>query len=119
MIKFNSLDTFTVSSKPIKLAYAHSGVFMPAFSEEAGFTFRATANPAQSLKYWYDDAYASELAVANAAHDPPIQAIEGMDNPVAVASSITGAPQGVQEKEPKSKKRKAEGEVTLAKKKVC
>ena len=92
---------------------------MPAFSEEAQFTFRATANTAQSLKYWYDDAYASEFTVAPAARDPPMQSAEGIANPVITTPNMQGTAPGVQEKETKSKKRKAEGEATSAKKKVC
>ncbi|KAI9689215.1 MAG: RNA-binding protein 5 [Bathelium mastoideum] len=113
MAKFKALDTVTVSSKPIQLAFAHSGVFMPAFSEDAQFTFMATANASQSLQYWCDDAYASELKVAPVARDSPGQSAEA--NPTTTNQSeaaLTG-----QEKEPKSKKRKAEGEAASAKKK--
>ena len=117
MTKFKAMDSITVSSKPITLAYAHSGIFMPTSSEDTRFTFKKAAGPAQSFKYWVDDAYASELVVGTLPSDPPNESTE-MGANSATMTNIQNTTQDGKEKETKSRKRKAESEATSTKKKV-
>ncbi|KAF2229875.1 hypothetical protein EV356DRAFT_510065 [Viridothelium virens] len=118
MAKFKALDTITISSKPITLAYAHSGVFMPASEANPDYAFKSAANPSQLLKYWNREAFAREFTVALSASEPSVRSEHPNANPVAAVTNDQGTLQNVKDKETKSKKRKAEGEVTAAKKKT-
>ncbi|KAL9088294.1 MAG: hypothetical protein Q9165_006218 [Trypethelium subeluteriae] len=118
MAKFNALDSVTVSSKSIQLAYAHSGVFVPAFSAHPQFTFKSAANPSQLLKYWHEDAYAGEFVVHTPAAQASVQSETLITNSITTVTNDQATSQNRKDKEVKSKKRKAEGEVASAKKKT-
>lgn len=69
MAKFNASPQFTIGSKPVMVAYIHSGVFIPYFKpvsdHDRKFTFSATHNPSLRLSYWNPSVYASEFTVFN------------------------------------------------------
>ncbi|OAL71657.1 RNA-binding protein [Trichophyton violaceum] len=81
LTRYTSLDTFTISSKPVLASYIHAGVFVPVLnlnpdvhssatstnSELERFTFSPLGNLAAKLAYWDEEAYASELKLATAA----------------------------------------------------
>ncbi|KAI0388571.1 hypothetical protein F5Y17DRAFT_474454 [Xylariaceae sp. FL0594] len=63
--KYNAQPQFTISSKPVTLAFIHSGVFIPSLypvpEHDHKFTFAATHNPSLRLGYWNPSVYTSEL----------------------------------------------------------
>jgi hypothetical protein len=91
MSKFNSLDKFTIASKPVLVSYIHAGVFVPVTkpSDDLAYTFAASTNPAIRLAYWDQKAYLRELVVSDNA-------------PASLTTEETP------EAEAKGKKRKAE-----------
>ncbi|KAF2970885.1 hypothetical protein GQX73_g2637 [Xylaria multiplex] len=62
--KYNAHPQFTISSKPVTVAFIHSGVFIPYLhplqEQDRKFTFAATHNPTLRLSYWNPSVYASE-----------------------------------------------------------
>ncbi|KAI1424612.1 hypothetical protein F5Y12DRAFT_751806 [Xylaria sp. FL1777] len=62
--KYNAHPQFTISSKPVTVAFIHSGVFIPYLhpiqEQDRKFTFAATHNPTLRLSYWNSSVYASE-----------------------------------------------------------
>ncbi|KAJ8107682.1 hypothetical protein ONZ43_g6656 [Nemania bipapillata] len=62
--KYNAYPQFTISSKPVTVAFIHSGVFIPYMhsvqEQDRKFTFAATHNPTLRLGYWNSSVYASE-----------------------------------------------------------
>jgi hypothetical protein len=99
MSKFNSLDKFTIASKPVLVSYIHAGVFVPVTkpSDDLAYTFAASANSAVRLAYWDQKAYLRELVVSD-------------DEPVSTTEAIPDA-------EGKGKKRKADSTSSLPSKK--
>ncbi|KAI0886114.1 uncharacterized protein GGS22DRAFT_124408 [Annulohypoxylon maeteangense] len=69
MAKYAASPQFTVASKPITVAYIHSGVFIPYLrpveDEERRFTFSAAHNQSLRLVYWNPSVYANEFTVFN------------------------------------------------------
>ncbi|KAI5867750.1 hypothetical protein GGS23DRAFT_549757 [Durotheca rogersii] len=69
MAKYNASPQFTVASKPVTIAYIHSGVFTPFLhpvrEQDPRFTFAATHNPTLRLVYWNPSVYASGFEVFN------------------------------------------------------
>lgn len=70
MAKFNASPQFTIGSKPVTVAYIHSGVFIPYLKpitneQENKFTFAASHNPTLRLSYWNPTVFASEFPVYN------------------------------------------------------
>lgn len=66
--KFMASATFTIASKPVMVAFIHSGVFVPiieTLSEEMirKFTFTPVYNPDLRVRYWDDRAYPSAHVV--------------------------------------------------------
>ncbi|KAI1433252.1 hypothetical protein GGR50DRAFT_669702 [Xylaria sp. CBS 124048] len=65
--KYNAHPQFTISSKPVTIAFIHSGVFIPYLNpsqqQDSKFTFSATHNPTLRLSYWNPSVYASELLI--------------------------------------------------------
>ncbi|KAI3320746.1 hypothetical protein HD806DRAFT_215626 [Xylariaceae sp. AK1471] len=63
--KYNAHPQFTISSKPVTIAFIHSGVFIPYLyplqEQDRKFTFAATHNPTLRLSYWNPSVYTSEL----------------------------------------------------------
>ncbi|TGJ84811.1 hypothetical protein E0Z10_g3989 [Xylaria hypoxylon] len=62
--KYNAHPQFTISSKPVTVAFIHSGVFIPYLhpvqEHDRKFTFAATHNPTLRLGYWNPSVYTSE-----------------------------------------------------------
>ena len=70
--RYNSFETFTISSKPVLASYIHAGVFVPVVNPTPSterFTFSPLNNPAMKLAYWDEDAYVTELTVSTAELD--------------------------------------------------
>jgi len=62
--KFRALPNFTIASKPVAVAFIHTGVFVPAGpSDEPDFAFTPIYHPSIRLRYWDDRAYPSVLVV--------------------------------------------------------
>ncbi|SZF05266.1 unnamed protein product [Blumeria hordei] len=113
MVKFRSLDKFTIASKPVIVAYIHAGVFVPLIQppkdEEPKFTFSPYSNTSTKLMYWDEAAYASELVTAVIEHTEP--RVKELNN--AKSGSIIdqeGLVSLSKDSEPRSKKRKVEKE---------
>lgn len=66
--KFNALSRFTIASKPVIVAFIHTGVFVPvlepATEQTASFSFAPIYNPSLRVKYWDDRAYPSTHIVS-------------------------------------------------------
>ncbi|KAI1345538.1 hypothetical protein F5Y01DRAFT_53223 [Xylaria sp. FL0043] len=64
MAKYNAHPQFTISSRPVTIAFIHSGVFTPYLhplqEQDRKFTFAATHNSTLRLSYWNPSVYASE-----------------------------------------------------------
>ncbi|KAL7621263.1 hypothetical protein AAE478_008580 [Parahypoxylon ruwenzoriense] len=69
MVKYSASPQFTIASKPVTIAFIHSGVFIPflhpAQDQDRRFTFAATHNPTLRLVYWNPSVYANEFAIFN------------------------------------------------------
>lgn len=114
MVKYNSSDKFTISSKPVMISYIHSGVFVPVLNyvgEAASkYMFSPLSNAAVQLSYWDQAAYASEHATA-----APIRASAGRGKEsehvrLAAAAGKEGLLGPGKDGEPRLKKRKMEKE---------
>jgi hypothetical protein len=77
--KFRASTKFTIASRPVVVAFIHTGVFVPALdaattTENPEFSFTPIYNPAVRIKYWDDRAYPSVQVVsldpASAAESP-------------------------------------------------
>lgn len=103
MAKYLATPQFTISSRPVTIAYIHSGVFIPHLypvqEHDNKYSFSATHNPSMRLVYWNPSVFASELTVFN----------ESLyeDKPQGSAASQRDAEQSTKD----SKKRKAEKEL--------
>ncbi|KAI8951603.1 hypothetical protein F4801DRAFT_286385 [Xylaria longipes] len=62
--KYNAHPQFTISSRPVTVAFIHSGVFIPYLhpvqEQDRKFTFAATHNPTLRLSYWNPSVYVNE-----------------------------------------------------------
>ncbi|KAL8652206.1 MAG: hypothetical protein Q9226_004363 [Calogaya cf. arnoldii] len=121
IIRFNSFDKFTISSKPVTVDYVHAGVFVPLFtaSDPDRFCFNPLGNTATRLAYWDKEAYASQLLVSSgsaksSAGAADAQAMSSADLAAAAAEG-EGLVQPGKESEAKAKKRKAEAANATAK----
>lgn len=69
MAKYNASAQFTIASKPVTVAYIHSGVFIPHMKpvtdQDRKYTFTASHNPSLLLSYWNPSVYASEYTLFN------------------------------------------------------
>ncbi|KAL2850704.1 rna-binding protein [Aspergillus pseudoustus] len=68
IVRLNSFEKFTISSKPVMVSYIHAGVFVPVMNPTANtekFTFSPLNNSAMKLMYWDEEAYVSELTVSS------------------------------------------------------
>lgn len=125
LIRFNSFEKFTISSKPVTADYIHAGVFVPVFNATQGsekFTFSPLGNTATKLAYWDEQAWVSELVVSSttpkqvAAHDSQVRSATDL---AAAAAENEGLLKPGKETEAKAKKRKVEVSDTTKQKKVC
>ncbi|KAI4087581.1 MAG: hypothetical protein LQ339_008869 [Xanthoria mediterranea] len=123
VIRFNSFDKFTISSKPVTVDYIHAGVFVPVFtaSDPAEFCFHPLGNAATKLAYWDKEAYVSQLVVSSGsanlstgAGDPQGKTSADL---AAAAAEGEGLVQPGKESEVKAKKRKADAANAAAKSK--
>ncbi|KZF20431.1 hypothetical protein L228DRAFT_250117 [Xylona heveae TC161] len=118
LTKYNSLDKFTIASRPVMISYIHAGVFVPVLNPTPAidrFTFSPLSNAAMKLAYWDEGAYLTELTV-NAAPEPSITSADEVSRRAAAAEK-----EGLVKNKDveKSKKRKAESTpVTSTKKAV-
>ncbi|KAI1291290.1 hypothetical protein F5Y03DRAFT_403509 [Xylaria venustula] len=108
--KYNAHPQFTISSKPITIAFIHSGVFIPYLhpvqEQDLKFTFSATHNPTLRLSYWNPSVYANEhLTFDESLYEDkankPEPGKQGSDAPASKESKkrkaekdISGAPTG-------------------------
>ena len=125
LTKFNSLDKFTISSKPVLLSFVHSGVFVPVlnYSEALeNYTFSPLNNPFMKLAYWDEEAYVSELMLVADDMESNIKSNEGSTLAGklqgAAAAEKEGILKSVKQADGKSKKRKAEANAVASHKKV-
>ncbi|PVH74064.1 hypothetical protein DL98DRAFT_40706 [Cadophora sp. DSE1049] len=117
MVKYNSSDKFTISSKPVTISYIHAGVFVPILhqvgEEYAKFTFSPLSNSAVKLMYWDEAAYASELVTAIPPSRFTVKSKESEHTKLALAAAKEGLINPGNEGEPRVKKRKTEKETKV------
>ncbi|KHJ34925.1 putative rna-binding protein [Erysiphe necator] len=117
MIKYKSLDKFTISSKPVLAAYIHAGVFVPIIQsikdEDFNFTFTPLSNPSIKLMYWDEAAYVNELitSIDEDRSTSIVKEIENVGNAAIVSNG--GLAPGGKIGEPRPKKRKVEKETKV------
>src|SRR5437667_332854 len=109
VIKYNSLEKFTISSKPVMVSYIHAGVFVPKFNyspeQLQRFTFSPLTNPEMHLAYWDEQAYVSELITSK--EPGPLKEPSGEQAPATSAPTKEGHGNS-KDGENKPKKRKAD-----------
>ncbi|KAL8842059.1 MAG: hypothetical protein Q9170_000662 [Blastenia crenularia] len=121
VIRFNSFDKFTISSKPVIVDYVHAGVFVPVFNpveDPDKFCFSPLSNTATKLAYWDKEAYVNELVVSSGAQQaaaPAESQAKSAADLAAAAAEGEGLVQPGKEGEAKAKKRKAEAATAAAK----
>ncbi|KAI9800719.1 MAG: hypothetical protein M1833_003135 [Piccolia ochrophora] len=123
LTKFNALDKFTISSKPVLLSFIHAGVFVPVLAQDPGiesWTFSPLNNPSLRLAYWDEGAYVTELRIASddapSSSDPKIKgSVTSHAPPIPEAEGLLGTSQSG---EGKAKKRKTEAGPTASNKKA-
>ncbi|KAF2839116.1 hypothetical protein M501DRAFT_933453, partial [Patellaria atrata CBS 101060] len=123
LVKYNALDKFTISSKPVMLSYIHPGVFIPVLGvvhpEEEKFQFAAATNPAQKLVYRDERAFVDVLEVQS---EPPdmkpksTSLVNKPDSGIPLTGNVDDMDKVV---EPKPKKRKAEAGSSASNKKFA
>lgn len=126
LTKFNSLDKFTISSKPVLLSFVHSGVFVPMINYTSAmerFTFSPLSNPSMKLAYWDEEAYVSELMLGSEEIKSDSKSIEenlsiGKTQGAAGAEK-EGPLKSTKQTDSKIKKRKAEDSTAASNKKAC
>ena len=125
MIRYNSFEKFTISSKPVTADYIHAGVFVPCLNgteETERFTFSPLGNTATKLAYWDEEAWASELIVSTGSPKLGQAANEGQARSAADQAAAAAENEGLvkpgTESEAKAKKRKAEVNAAAKQKKV-
>ncbi|KAI1320433.1 hypothetical protein F5Y16DRAFT_389896 [Xylariaceae sp. FL0255] len=105
--KYSAHPQFTISSKPVTVAFIHSGVFIPYLhpisEQDRSFTFSATHNPSLRLSYWNPSVYVRELLT----FDESLYEDKSQQHPSTQAQPESDAPTGKD-----SKKRKAEKDLT-------
>ncbi|CZS91832.1 related to RNA binding motif protein [Rhynchosporium agropyri] len=117
MVKYNSSEKFTISSKSVTISYIHAGVFVPILhqvgDEYAKFTFSPLSNAAVKLMYWDEAAYASELVTAIPPQNPAGKSKESKHTKLALAAAKEGLINSGTDGEPRLKKRKMEKETKV------
>ncbi|KLJ13854.1 hypothetical protein EMPG_11236 [Blastomyces silverae] len=116
LARYNSFETFTISSKPVLASYIHAGVFVPVINPTAStdrFTFSPLKNPSMKLAYWDETAYATELTVSTEDLD------KNRSKPRATKSTVTDKNPKPSKEVEKVKKRKADAGGTPSTKKLA
>ncbi|MCJ1293595.1 hypothetical protein MMC34_005150 [Xylographa carneopallida] len=114
LIRFNSFEKFTISSKPVTACYVHAGIFVPVFKfvQDERFVFSPLGNKATKLAYWDEDAFVSELVVTEAPDDTSTAALDARVKTATDKAAAAAEKEGLlapgKETEAKVKKRKAE-----------
>ncbi|KAK0737561.1 hypothetical protein B0T21DRAFT_383507 [Apiosordaria backusii] len=91
--KFQASTKFTIASKPVVVAFIHTGVFVPSFDpvtpENQDLSFSPIYNPAVRIKYWDDRTYPSVHVVTT---EPipdvsqPEKSSNGKEDPTKIVS---------------------------------
>ena len=125
MLRFNSFEKFTISSKPVTASYIHAGVFVPVFNTadaDERFTFSPLGNTATKLGYWDKEAYVSELVISIPVDEKTAKTGEARAKralyKAAAASEKEGLVAPSKESEAKAKKRKADAADSAKQKKA-
>lgn len=117
MLKYKSLDKFTIASKPVLAAYIHAGVFVPIIQqtkdEDIGYTFNPLSNSSTKLMYWDEAAYASELVTATPEEINSFKVKEADGLKITSAVENEGLISAVKNAESRPKKRKTEKETKV------
>lgn len=126
LTKFNSLDKFTISSKPVLLSFVHSGVFVPVINYTSAmerFTFSPLTNRSMKLAYWDEEAYVSELMLAPEEIKSAFKLNEENSSAGKVQGAAVAEKEGIlkatRQADGKAKKRKAEESTAASNKKAC
>lgn len=104
--KFRASTKFTIASKPVVVAFIHTGVFVPAFdtatTEKPEFSFTPIYNPSVRVKYWDDRAYPSVHVVSTdpIPGAPSPEKAGGADDASKSAAAAKPAKKAKKEKEP-------------------
>jgi RNA recognition motif-containing protein len=109
LVKFNSLDKFTIASKPVLLSYIHAGVFVPSSitgDDDQKFSFSPAAHPHLRLQYWDHLGYLRERVVSDTA--PGARSMVDQNQTNSSQYDLEGLVQNTKAGEGKAKKRKAE-----------
>ena len=114
--KYNASPKFTIASKPVAVAFIHTGVFVPAFDasgipEASDFTFAPIYNPNLRVKYWDDRAYPS-VSIISA--EPALPATDPAQGGATDKNPATPSKSGVASQE--GKKSKKEKDLIASKK---
>ncbi|POS87741.1 hypothetical protein EPUL_000780 [Erysiphe pulchra] len=117
MIKYKSLDKFTIASKPVLAAYIHAGVFVPIIQslkdEDLYYTFTPLSNSSIRLMYWDEAAYVNEL-ITSIDEDPNASNGKSLEVASSTAATISGGfASAGKNGEPRPKKRKVEKETKI------
>lgn len=103
--KYTAHPQFTISSKPVTVAFIHSGVFIPYLhpvqDQDRKFTFAATHNPTLRLSYWNPSVYVNEHLTFD---ESLYEEKEKRPNPAKQAADSSAGKE--------SKKRKADKDLT-------
>lgn len=123
MIRFNSFEKFTISSKPVSVDYIHAGVFVPATTRSENveqFTFSPLGNPTTKIMYWDEEAFVSELGVSTdpAASKAPSNNGRSAADLAAASAEAEGLAKSGKDNDTKFKKRKADSGGLAKSKKV-
>lgn len=125
LIRFNSFEKFTISSKPVTASYIHAGVFIPVFNVDPvteRFTFSPLGNTATKLAYWDEDAYVNELVISIPTQEKAKKMGEARSKSALDKAAIAAEKEGLvasgKETDAKAKKRKADANAAAKQKKV-
>ncbi|KAJ5967905.1 hypothetical protein N7501_004153 [Penicillium viridicatum] len=117
MMRLNSFEKFTISSKPVLVTYIHGGVFVPVMNAPSGasyYTFSPSSNPSLKLMYWDDEAYVTELVLSTAEDD----AVQEQKANKTTSNHGGGQAKGTKGSD-KGKKRKAHATTSASTKKLA
>lgn len=116
MMRLNSFEKFTISSKPVLVTYIHGGVFVPVMNAPSGasyYTFSPSSNPSLKLMYWDDEAYVTELVLSTAEDD----AAQEQKATKTTSNHGDGQAKGTKDSD-KGKKRKVDATTSASTKKL-
>ncbi|KAJ5857033.1 hypothetical protein N7455_007927 [Penicillium solitum] len=117
MMRLNSFEKFTISSKPVLVTYIHGGVFVPVMNAPSGasyYTFSPSNNPSLKLMYWDDEAYVTELVLSTAEDDAAQEQKANKTN----SNHGDGQAKGTKDSD-KGKKRKTDATTSASTKKLA